>query len=340
MKILSPGKIRALQTASTKNGIFNILAIDHRDSLRIVIDPDHPEVVSAASLTTLKLAIIEQIAPHTTAVMLEPEYSAAQAIVAGALPGHVGFLSALEEQGYLGNPYARQTTLLNGWSVAQAKRLGASGIKLLIFYHPDAEEAAERQETLVKAVVADCAREEIPLFLEPLAYPLDPAVPVHSAEFAAQRRRIVVETARRLGALGPDILKMQFPLDAKYDSDEGLWRDACAELNEAAPVPWALLSGGDPYDSFKVQVRVACQSGCSGFMAGRALWREAIGAAETERTTILRNTVLPRFEELSHIANTHGQGWQIRYTLPVVDEAWFRGYEPPIASDNEAVMTN
>jgi tagatose 1,6-diphosphate aldolase len=323
---LSLGKIRALQTTSTKNGIFNILAIDHRDSLRIVIDPHHPEAISAATLTALKLAIIEQIAPHATAVMLEPEYSAAQAIVAGALPGQVSFLCALEAQGYLGDPYARQTTLLSGWSVAKAKRLGAGGIKLLIFYHPDAGEATERQEALVKGVIADCAREEIPLFLEPLAYPLDPAAPVNSAEFAAQRRRIVVETARRLGALGPDILKIQFPLDAKYDSDEGLWRDACAELNEAAVVPWALLSGGDPYDTFKAQLRVACQAGCSGFMAGRALWREAIFATEAERGTILQNTVLPRFEELSQIANTHGQGWQVRHNLPVVDETWFRGY--------------
>lgn len=323
---LSLGKIRGLQTASTKNGIFNILAIDHRDSLRVVIDPDHPQAIPAATLTELKLAIIEQIAPHATAVMLEPEYSAAQAIAAGVLPGHVGFLSALEEQGYLGDPYARQTTLLSGWSVAKAKRLGASGIKLLIFYHPNAGKAAERQEALVKAVVADCAREEIPLFLEPLAYPLNPAVPVNSAEFAAQRRRIVVETARRLGALGPDILKIQFPLDAKYDPDEGLWRDACAELNEATLVPWALLSAGDPYDIFKTQLRVACQAGCSGFMAGRALWREAISAARAERETVLRNTVLPRFEELAQIARTFGQGWQAKYQLPQVDETWFRGY--------------
>ena len=64
----------------------------------------------ASTLTELKLAVIQNISPYASAVMLEPEYSAAQAIVAGALPGHVGFLSALEEQGYLGDPHARQTT--------------------------------------------------------------------------------------------------------------------------------------------------------------------------------------------------------------------------------------
>ena len=326
MKTLSPGKIRALQTTSTQDGIFNILAIDHRDSLRVLLNPNHPQTIPAALLTELKLDIIEYIAPSATAVMLEPEYSAGQAIVANVLPGRVAFLSALEDQGYLGNPYARHTALLGGWSVAKAKRLGAGGIKLLIFYHPDAGEAAQRQEVLVTAVVSDCAREEIPLFLEPLAYPLDPALPLDSAEFAAQRRRIVVETAHRLGKLGPDVLKVQFPLDARYDSDEGLWREACAELDEAAAVPWALLSGGEPYDTFKDQVQVACQAGCSGFMAGRALWREAISTAGVERETVLKNTVLPRFEALSDLAATYGQSWRTKHKLPVVDETWFRSY--------------
>ncbi|MDX1522865.1 MAG: hypothetical protein R3264_14655, partial [Anaerolineae bacterium] len=122
---LSPGKIRGLQTLSTPGGLFKVLAIDHRDSLRVLLDPNDPDRLPAAELTALKMAVIEQLAPEATAVMLEPEYSAAQAIVTGALPGQVGFLAALEAQGYLGDPYARQTTLLTGWSVAKAKRLGA-----------------------------------------------------------------------------------------------------------------------------------------------------------------------------------------------------------------------
>jgi len=278
--------------------------------MRVLIDPDDPARIPAAQLTELKLAIIDHIAPHATAVMLEPEYSAAQAIVAGALPGHVGFLSALEEQGYLGDPYARQTTLLNGWSVAKAKRLGASGIKLLLFYRPDAGESTERQERVVRAVIADCAREEIPLFLEPLSYSLDPAVPVNSPEFAQQRRRIVIESARRLGSLGPDILKLQFPIDAGHEANERIWQDTCVELNEAATVPWALLSSGDPYNTFKTQLGIACQAGCSGFMVGRALWREAISTQGEAQQAVLEGVVLSRFKELSQIADAYGHNWQ------------------------------
>lgn len=322
---LPAGKIRALDTLSDANGLFRILAIDHRDSLRVLMDRDHPEKVPAERITDLKLAIVREIAPLATAVMLDPVYSIGQAIASGALPGTVGYLSALEEQGYLGDPHARHTSLLTGWSVEKAKRAGAGGIKFLIFYHPDASTAA-LQEEAVRAVVADCARHEIPVFLEPMAYSLDSSVPLDSEEFARRRPAIVIETARRLSALGPDVLKIQFPIDARHQSDTRAWEEACARLDEASSVPWALLSLGEPYESFKKQLEVACRHGCSGFMAGRALWREVVSTAPAERPRILRDIVAPRFRELSEIARATGKSWKSRYKLPQIDDSWFRGY--------------
>ena len=47
---------------------------------------------------------------------------------------------------------------------------------------------------------------------------------------------MVVEGARRLAALGPDVLKVQYPGDA----------EACRALDAARgrDVPWVLLGGG------------------------------------------------------------------------------------------------
>ena len=86
---LTPGKARGLATASTADGIFAVLAIDHRDSLRVVLDPEDPSRVPAADITALKLDLLRGLGPGASAAMLEPEYSAAQAIVSGALPGSV-----------------------------------------------------------------------------------------------------------------------------------------------------------------------------------------------------------------------------------------------------------
>jgi len=323
---LTPGKIRGLTTLSSPEGTFKILAADHRDSMRVLIDPDNPDSVPAQTLTDIKMSLLREVAPYATAVMLDPVYSAAQAVVTRSLPGSVGFLCAVEAQGYAGEATARETHLLNGWNVEKAKRLGASAIKLLIYYHPDAGEATEAQEATVRGVIADCARYDIPLFLEPLYYSPDPAISVKSEGFAEQRRYIVTETVRRLGALGPDILKIQFPMDANHQPDRAAWADACAQLNETSPVPWALLSGGDPFDVFKAQIEVACKAGCSGFMAGRALWWEVISAAPSERDAAARERALPRLLELAAIVDEYGHDWQLKHQLPAVDAEWYSTY--------------
>ena len=322
-RTLSPGRIRALQACANAQGIFTILAADHRDPLRAMLNPSAPMDVTAAELTDAKLALVRELTPFASAVLLDPIHSAAQAIVTGALSGHVGLLCALEEQGYGDDAFARTTTLLKGWSVEKAKRLGANGVKILLFYHPESR-AAEQQEELVRAVLRDCAQFQIPLFLEPISYSLEPRVEKNSEAFARARRRIVIESVRRLGALQPDVLKVEFPLDVKFENDERVWGDACAELNEASPAPWALLSGEEPFDVFKRQVRVACENGCSGFLAGRAVWRDAFGVTETQRTEFLRTTARQRFQELSNLATMYGKAWHTRYAMPNVDENWHR----------------
>lgn len=325
-KPLTPGKIRGLMTVSSPQGTFKILAADHRDSMRVLVDPENPDGVPSQALTDIKMSLLRQVAPHATAVMLDPVYSAGQALATRSLPGHVGYLCAVEAQGYAGEPTARETTLLNGWSVEKAKRIGASAIKLLIYYHPDAGKATEAQEETVAGVVTDCARYDIPLFLEPLYYSPDPDLPVQSPEFAKKRQYIVTETVRRLGALRPDILKIQFPMDVTLQPDKSAWLEACQQLDEVSPVPWAILSGGDPYESFKDQVEVACKAGCSGFMVGRALWREVITAPEDERDDVAKMTALPRFHELSTIVDVHGHDWGRKHAFPDVDDRWYQTY--------------
>lgn len=316
---LTPGKVRGLTATSTREGVFCILAIDHRDSLRVMLDPSEPESVPAAALTEIKLDLLAGLAEQASAVMLEPEYSAAQAIVTRTLPGQVGFLAAVEAQGYLGDPAARQTLLLEGWSVEKAKRLGANGIKLLVLYRPDGGAIAEAQERVIATVVSDCAYHDVPLFLEPL-------LAERGDGPMADRRGLVIETVRRLGSLGPDVLKVQFPVDADAELDRARWRDACAELDDAAAVPWALLSGGGSYERFREQLEIACQAGASGFMVGRALWGDYVRAPAGARAELMRSTLQPRFAELATIARGQGRDWAMGHKLPQADERWYASY--------------
>ena len=131
------------------------------------------------------------------------------------------------------------SAILPSWSVGQAKRMGADAIKLLVYYHPDAINADD-QERLLMEVAEMCSDADIALFLEPLGFSIHEATPKLSGD---ARRDVVVRTARRLTALGGDVLKAEFPYDAAV-TDEGRWRDACAELDEASGTPWLLLSAG------------------------------------------------------------------------------------------------
>lgn len=324
-RLISPPQARGLQASATTKGIFTILAIDHRDSLREMTNPAVPAAVSAEMLTEIKLAVLKELAPLASGVLLDPDYGAAQAIAAGALPGHVGLLCPLEVEGVFGDPLERQTMLMEGWNAEKAKRLGATGVKLLIFYHPDSP-AAEVQEELLYGVVSECERAEIPLFVEPISYSLDPAIPKESIEFARERRRIVVDSVKRLGALKPNVLKVEFPVDVRYETERAVWAEACAELDEAAAVPWALLSAGEPFDIFREQVCVACENGCSGFLAGRAVWREVATLSGGARREFLETTARERLRTLVEIAEEHGTAWSARYTIARPDENWYRGF--------------
>jgi tagatose-1,6-bisphosphate aldolase len=268
-------------------GHVRVLAIDHRDSLRAFVAPDAPESVAAGDITALKLELVRALAADATGVMLEPEYSIPQ--VVGALPPGVGFTAALEAQGYLDDPGAAATSILPGWSVAQAQASGAAAAKLLVPYHPHAPLAAA-QEKVATAVATECARLGLPLVLEPLLYGVDDPI-----EHAA----LVVVTAERFASVGASLLKFPFPGAGR--AAEVVAADACRRITAASPVPWALLSGGGAFDAFAAQLTLASAQGCCGFMVGRALWGEAVRASGADRARLLVELVAPRLRRLNDI---------------------------------------
>ena len=96
---------------------------------------------------------------------------------------------------------------------------------------------------------------------------------------------------------------------------------ACVEVNDASPRPWALLSAGEPFETFKTQLQIACEAGCCGFMAGRSLWSEAATAPEDQRGTILDLIVRPRMLELNEIADRYAHAWHEKLAPLASDSA-------------------
>jgi tagatose 1,6-diphosphate aldolase len=126
--------------------------------------------------------------------------------------------------------------------------------------------------------------------------------------------------------LGADILKVEFPVDTTHHPDPTAWADACAELNDAASLPWVLLSAGEPLETFCQQLTIACRAGCAGFVVGRSIWKEAVTLPPEERVQFLSITGRQRFRRLADIVQSSAHAWQDRYTLPMPDENWYRTF--------------
>jgi tagatose 1,6-diphosphate aldolase len=317
MKSISIGKLRGLQQISSKRGTFTALALDHRQNLRKA----NPAFVADEELSRFKLDVTSALASEATAVLLDPEVSAAQAIAGRAIPKEVGLVVALESTGYMGDAIARRAQIIPGWSVEKAKRMGASAVKLLVYYHPDAQTASEI-ELFTKQIAQDCAKHDIVLMLEPLSYSLDANKKLSSEE----KRYVVVETARRLTSLDIDILKAEFPLD-RTETDQKVWADACAEISFVSITPWILLSAAIDYEVFLQQVTVACQAGASGIAVGRAVWKEAVMMDGDERMIFLRTIARQRVSRLTSLCHALAKPYTDYYQASAPFD-WYQSYEP------------
>lgn len=322
MKQLSIGKYRGLQQCSTPNGALSILALDHRNNLRQALEKAGVENAGPQELTEFKLQVTGALAPVASAVLLDPEFGAAQAVAASGLPGTAGLLVSVEATGYTGEPTGRESNLLPGWSVAKIKRMGASAVKMLVYYHPKSP-TAKQNEDLIKQVAADCAEQDIPFMVEPLSFSIDPNQKKVSGP---DRQDIVLETARRLTPLGMDILKAEFPLDIDSENSEAAWEKACQALTETSSVPWVLLSAAVDFETFVRQTTIACEHGATGAAVGRAVWQEAVELKSAEREKFLADLARQRMKKITTICDEKARPWNQVYQAKPITEIWYRSY--------------
>ncbi|MDH3293225.1 MAG: DUF2090 domain-containing protein [Acidimicrobiia bacterium] len=301
------GLRRRLQRLTTEAGHFCVAAVDHRDAL-VAEFTEHgggaeptPEV-----LTRFKADVLAALGNRPSAVMIEPEFSFPHLTDVGLVDRSVGVICALESQGYLANPSAGNE-LMPGWTPRRLLEAGADAAKLFVLYRHDDTNLVAKQERLVGQVVEDCADLQLPVLIEPIPYRLSGP---------DDRREVLLRSVERLRSFGPMILKLPYP-------GEG----TCSLLTEACgDRPWTLLSWGVGFEEFEAQFAEAAAAGCSGFTAGRALWREALPT--DSRAEVLASIVDERFERLCSLA-ANATPWQAKLGPPTLDDwPWARSPLP------------
>jgi len=299
MKVQLPaGKWQRLRSLTDEQGRFKMLAIDQRGSLQSAISRatgQNPQQITYQDLARAKGTVTKHLAPYATAVLTDPVYGYPYSIQ--HLPPRVGLLLAHEETGHKNSGPSgreRKSNLIENWSVEKSQKAGADAVKLLIYYHPDASEEVRRhQEDLVRQVGHDCERADMPFLLELTGYALGEDG-TDSQAFARGKPELVIRSAARFSEpeFKVDILKLEFAADLKWTKEfsngafDGKARQSvytlsqvrkyCRELNDATGVPWVILSAGVEIEEFLVQVDLATEAGASGFLCGRAIWKDSI----------------------------------------------------------------
>ena len=318
----SIGKYRHLGRATTAEGHFVVMAIDHRTNLRQKLDQHAPQPLADEQFVRFKQQVIAALAPHSSAVLTDPAYGIGRGVATGALPGSLGLLAPVEVTDYSQHPSQRTVEFIPAWSVAKIKRMGGDGVKLLLPYHPEDSTTAEKH-ILVQQIVSECARHDLPFYLEPIPYSPNPGQPLPNDE----RLAINVQMCRTFSEMGVDVLKLPFPLDAAQSADVGAWRAACNQVDAACTVPWALLSAGVDFETFLRQSEIACQAGASGVIVGRAVWGEATRQTREARQHFLAETAATRMRQLAAVCAQHAMPWQVHTPPPDDRLDWYERYE-------------
>jgi len=296
-----------------------------------MIDEDNPGEVDSEEMVERKLELCSTLAKYASAVLLDPIFGAAQCISHSVLPNNTGLLISIEASGYSGEKEHRLTKLLDEWSVEKIKRMGASAVKILVYYRPDLKQLANEQLNTVNTVALECIKYDLPFLVEPKSYPIGNEVN-DPQEFAALKEQLVIGTARDITALPIDVLKAEFPADLRYKKDKPELIGLCHQLDMSSKVPWVILSSGVDFELFCQQVEIACQGGASGFLGGRAIWQEAMHIDNTgERVHYLSTMGVDRLKRLVEIACKYATPWYKKLGISACEltqtsNGWYKEY--------------
>ncbi len=287
---ISEGKRKGLEALSDKRGVIAALAIDQRGALRKLFSAAtgmEPERIPRENLEKFKEAVSRILTPYASAILLDPEIGLT---AAAQRAEKSGLLLAYEQTGFDKAIPGRLPRLLDGWSVKKLLAAGANGIKTLLYYSPFSDGAVNKQkQTWVRNVGEECAANDVPYFLEIVAYHDD--MDEKSLEFALVKPQVVTRAVEEFSGsqYRVDILKVGVPVNMNFVGDAPAGASSAAYTREqareyfrqasaSARKPFIYLSEGVSNELFSETLELAAEAGAnfSGVLCGRATWKGGV----------------------------------------------------------------
>ena len=292
---------RTLDALAGDSGTFAIIAMDQRNTLRRMFAA---EGITATDqdIGEAKADVARALTPLATGMLLDPTMGVPAVSAAGTLAPGCGLLVAAEPEERISHNGAPRVTRLAHQNAPWVRDMGGDALKFYVQLRADVtpergepDLAAEALD-VVREVVDDCHAAGMPAVIENLIFSYPGEAPLSPAA----RENAIVEAARALNELDIDLLKLEYP-----GSPAG-----CRRLARILTRPWAVLSAGVPFEEFETVTAISYdEGGASGFIAGRSLWKEAIGLSGAERTGFLNTVSRPRLEKLIEASAGRARRW-------------------------------
>lgn len=323
---LTEQKRKFMEKLSDENGIISALAFDQRGALKRLMAQYQTEEPTRGQMEELKVLVAEELTKYSSSMLLDPEYGLP---ATKSLAPQAGLLLAYEKTGYDTSSTKRLPDCLDLWSARRIKEQGAEAVKFLLYYDVDSEnELNEQKQAYIERIGSECVAEDIPFFLEILAYD-EKITDASSVEYAKVKPRKVIEAMKVFSdaRFNIDVLKVEVPVNVKYvegfaEGEVVYTREEAAayfaEQDKATNLPYIYLSAGVSARLFQDTLVFAHESGANfnGVLCGRATWAGSVEAyiknGETAAREWLRTTGFNNIDELNKVLQETATSWKER----------------------------
>ena len=324
--VLTEQKRKYMEKLSDENGIISALAFDQRGALKRLMAQHQTQEPTVAQMEELKVLVAQELTPYASSMLLDPEYGLP---ATKALDKNAGLLLAYEKTGYDTTSTKRLPDCLDVLSAKRLKEQGADAVKFLLYYDVDSsDELNQQKQAYIERVGSECVAEDIPFFLEILAYD-EKIADAKSPEYAKVKPHKVIEAMKVFSdpRFNIDVLKVEVPVNMNYvegfgDGEVVYSKEEAAaffkQQDEATNLPYIYLSAGVSAKLFQDTLVFAHESGANfnGVLCGRATWagsvKDYIEEGQTAAREWLRTTGFQNIDELNKVLQKTATSWKTK----------------------------
>ena len=288
---------RALTNLARPSGALAMVAVDQREALRGMFAAHQSTPVPDSQLTKFKVDVARELSPFASALLVDQEFGIDAIIDQKVLAPSCGLIAAADLLVGPAGGAATDTAVDPDVDPLRMRDIGSVGLKFLVLWRND--ESPESRLKLVDEFNQLCAKSGLPSIIEVIVKP-----PTDSSRSFDREEELVI-AAKEASTWSADLYKAEVPFHGEGDL-LAITRNA-QRITEAVGTPWVVLSNGVKAPFFADAVKACAQGGASGFLAGRAVWADIVGAPDIPAA--LREVSIPRLEKLGEIVDQYARPW-------------------------------